>query len=37
MSPHQDAELARICAWLKSNRLTAHVKLSGAVTLRKKP
>ena len=33
---HYDAEMARICTWLKKNRLTAHVTLIGKITLRKK-
>lgn len=35
--PYYDVEIAKICAWLKANSYSIHVKLNGEVTLRKKP
>lgn len=34
--PYYDFEIARICQWLKEHGYTMHVRLTGAVELRRK-
>ncbi len=34
--PHYDFELAKICQWLKKNKMTMHVSLKGDVYIKYK-